>query len=70
MLWLVRSNSLESGCGQIMQKNYPLKIPMDCMVLFFVDSCGKLFTTIRRSIPTKAEYYNTSIGCDFELVIE
>ena len=51
------------------KKNYHLQVPMICMVLFFVDSSGKLFTTIRRTTPNKEAYYNTSIGSDFELVI-
>ena len=51
------------------KKNYYLQVPMICMVLFFVDSSGKLFTTIRRTTPKKEEYYNTCIGSDFELVV-
>lgn len=52
------------------KKNYPLSEDMDCMVLFFVDSGGKLFTTIRRTTPSKEAYYNTCIGSDFRLIIQ
>jgi len=48
--------------------NYPLK-DGEYLVLFFVDCNGTLFTTIRRQTASKNEYYMTSIGCEFELVI-
>ncbi len=48
---------------------YPLKKGR-YLLLFFIDSKGMLFTTLRRETPSKLEYYMTSIGCDFELVIE
>lgn len=49
------------------KKNYPLEIGMECLVLLFVDSSGKLFSTIRRSTPSKDTYYMTAIGSDFKL---
>jgi hypothetical protein len=48
--------------------NYPLK-EGQYLILFFVDCNGTLFTTIRRQTPSKTEYYMTSIGCEFELII-
>ena len=48
--------------------NYPLK-DGKYLILFFVDNRGTLFTTIRRQTQSKNEYYFTSIGCEFELVI-
>lgn len=50
-------------------EHYKLGFKGDCMVLFFIDSGGTLFTTIRRATPTKTEYYNTAIGCSFKLEI-
>ncbi len=52
------------------KKNYPLKDGMDCLVLLFVDSSGKLFSTIRRSTPSKDAYYMTAIGIDFRLEVK
>lgn len=49
------------------KRNYVLGLSGKCMVLFFVDSNGNLFTTIRRSTLQKEQYYNTSVGCDFQI---
>lgn len=54
--------------GQI--RHYVLDMSMDCLILFFVDSNGILFTTIRRSTPSKKAYYMDGIGSKYELVME
>lgn len=50
------------------KKNYPLK-DGNYLLLFFIDTHSRLFTTIRRSTPKNNEYYMTAIGSRFELVI-
>ena len=47
---------------------YDLK-DMDALILIFIDVHGNIFTTIRRQTPSKNEYYLTSIGSKFQVVI-
>ena len=51
------------------EKNYPL-VSGHYLLLFFVDSKGSLFTTIRRETPSKYDYYMGSVGCSFDLIME
>jgi len=48
--------------------NYPLD-DMEYILLFFMDCKGSLFTTLRKATPENDEYYSTSIGSMFEVVI-
>jgi hypothetical protein len=54
--------------GQIY--HFPLNHKMDCLLLFFVDAHGTLFTTIRRTTKDKETYYLNSVGDQFKVVID
>ncbi len=47
--------------------SYPLNFEKG-MILTFIHESGKVFTTIRREYPSKLDYYDSKMGCDFKLV--
>ncbi len=42
----------------------------DLLVLLLIADDGRVFTTVRRWIPKKEEYYRSKMGQEFDIVIE
>lgn len=49
---------------------YPLPKKGDYLMLIFQKGDNDIFTTLRRSTPSKSEYYTSKVGEFFQIIIE